>query len=68
MGMKLGPTDRLVAAGVTKETKDIVKALADSAGISVSEWIRVAIEQRIERIKTNDNWTGMGEACPSRMH
>jgi predicted DNA-binding protein len=55
MGMKLAPNERLVAALVTKETKAILKAMADSEGISMSQLLREMIDRCLKEILDHDN-------------
>lgn len=55
MGMKLAPNERLVAALVTKETKEILKAMADREGISMSQLLREMIDHCLKEILDNDN-------------
>lgn len=57
MGIKLAPNERLVAALVTKETKEILKAMADSEGISMSQLLREMIDRCLQEILDHDNKT-----------
>ncbi len=53
--MKLAPNERLVAALVTKETKAILKAMADSEGITMSQLLREMIDRCLKEILDHDN-------------
>jgi predicted DNA-binding protein len=55
MGMKLAPNERLVAALVTKETKAILKATADSKGITMSQLLREMIDHRLKEMLDYDH-------------
>jgi predicted DNA-binding protein len=55
MGIKLAPNERLVAALVTKETKAILKAMADSEGITMSQLLREMIDRCLKEILDHDN-------------